>query len=491
MTTLAVYAELQPAEIWRHFGELNRIPRPSRQEAAVRAYVQEIAREYGAGASQDAYGNVVVRVPASPGRELDPVVAIQAHLDMVCEKRPGVAHDFTTDPIQPRLVGVRVYASGTTLGADNGIGAAMALATLTSPGLNHGPLELVFTVEEEIGLNGANELGPTLVQARLMINLDSEDPEELTVGCAGGSGVVFRLPLNLEPAPAGLLGVRLEVSGLKGGHSGVQIHEPLANAIKLLVAALEELVDERGVPFRVASITGGNAHNAIPRDASALLAVPADRLGDVEASMAELSAHLRTEWQTDEPGLQLSVAKVSAPERVLPVAEADALIALLREVPHGVRQMSEAFPGKVETSANLATVRMDDTSITVAASTRSFLVSELERLQHQLQEIGARAGAVVEPRPTYPAWEPNPNSELLRVAEQVYGEVFGHPAQVQVIHAGLECGVIAAKLPGMEAISFGPLIRGAHTPEEYVDIPSVEAIWRLLAALLAALKAPA
>lgn len=490
MSTSAVYAALQPAEVWRHFGELNGIPRPSRQEAAARGYVLQVAREYGADASQDAYGNVVVRVPASPGRELDPVVAIQAHLDMVCEKRPGVAHDFTTDPIRPRIEGDRVYASGTTLGADNGLGAAMALATLTSPGLDHGPLELVFTVEEEIGLNGANELDPTLVQARLMINLDSEDPEELTVGCAGGSGVVFRLPLNLEPAPAGLLGVRLEVSGLKGGHSGVQIHEPLANAIKLLVEALDELV-ERGVPFRVASITGGNAHNAIPRDASALLAVPADQVGVVEASVAELSAHLRTEWQTDEPGLQLSVAEVSSPERVLPVAEADALIALLRELPHGVRQMSEVFPGKVETSANLATVRMDDTSMTVAASTRSFLVSELGRLQHQLQEIGERAGAVLESRPAYPAWEPNANSELLRITERVYEAVFGHPAQVQVIHAGLECGVIAAKLPGMDAISFGPLIRGAHTPEEYVDIPSVEAIWRLLAALLAALKRPA
>lgn len=487
MAANPVYANLEPAEVWRHFGALNAIPRPSRQEAAAKAYVHEVARQAGAEAVDDAFGNVVVRVPASPGRAGNPIVAIQAHLDMVCEKRPGVEHDFATDPIRPRLEGERIYASGTTLGADNGIGAAMALATLTSVGLEHGPLELLFTVEEEIGLNGANALDPALIHSRLMINLDSEDPEELTVGCAGGSGAVFHMPITPDPSPEDWQGLRIEVSGLSGGHSGVQIHEPLANAIKLLVTALDKLSDV-GVPYRIVSITGGNAHNAIPRDASASLVLPPDRAAEVTALIAQLDARLKAEWSQAEPGLLVAVAPFAHMDTALSLEEGKALLGLLRDLPHGVLRLSEVFPGKVETSANLATVRTEAAAVVVATSTRSFVVAELDRLQRELREIGDRAGAVPEPRPTYPAWEPNRDSELLRVAERVYHEVFRLPAQVHVIHAGLECGVIAAKLPGMEAISFGPLIRGAHTPEEYVDIPSVGAIWRLLTALLAALS---
>jgi dipeptidase D len=487
MTIPTAYAELQPAAVWHHFGALNAIPRPSRQEAAAREYVRTVARAAGAHVSEDTYGNVVVRVPASSGRESDPPVAIQAHLDMVCEKRPGVAHDFATDPIRPRREGDRIYASGTTLGADNGVGAALALATLTTPGLAHGPLELIFTVEEEIGLNGANALDAGLVHACSLINLDSEDPEELTVGCAGGSGAVFHLPLRFEPSAEGRVGLRLEVSGLQGGHSGVQIHERLANAIKLLTAALEALRQAQ-VPFRIASLTGGNAHNAIPRDASALLAVPNDDLQSAQEAIAQASEAAAIEWRADEPGLTLTAEVVPAPEQVLTEAAGKALVTLLQELPHGVLRMSEVFPGKVETSANLATVRMDRETATVATSTRSFVAAELERLQRELVAGGERVGARLEPRPTYPAWEPNRASRLLEVSERVYAEVVGHAPEVQVIHAGLECGIIAAKLPGMEAISFGPLIRGAHTPEEFVDIPSVEAIWRLLVALLAAWK---
>jgi len=487
MSITSIYARLQPSEVWRHFAALNGIPRPSRHEAAARAYICAVAQQCGAIADEDAFGNLVVRVPASPHRETAPVVAIQAHLDMVCEKRPDVEHDFVTDPIRARIEGERVYASGTTLGADNGIGAALALATLTSSGLEHGPLELIFTVEEEIGLNGANALDPTLIRARQMINLDSEDPEELTVGCAGGSGAVFRIPITREQAPTGWQVLRVGVSGLNGGHSGVQIHEPLANAIKLLVTALDVL-QEAGIPYRIGTLAGGNAHNAIPRDAAATIAIPAERRSEAESLISRLDARLKAEWLEAEPGLQVTASPLPAAESVLPAEMGAVVMDLLRALPHGVLRLSEVFPGKVETSANLATVRTEEAALVVAASTRSFVVAELDRLQRELQEIGSRAGAELVPRPVYPAWEPNRDSELLRVAERVYREVAGHPAQVQVIHAGLECGIIAAKLPGMEAVSFGPLIRGAHTPEEYVDIPSVEATWLLLTALLAALS---
>ena len=486
MSEQPVYAGLEPAEVWRHFGALNAIPRPSRREQQAIDYVLQIAAAAGAAAEVDPRGNAIVRVPATPGREGHPTVAIQAHLDMVCEKRPEVEHDFETDPILPRRDGDRIYASGTTLGADNGIGAAMALAALTDPTVEHGPLELLFTVEEEIGLNGAAALRPEDVSARLLINLDSEDPKEITVGCAGGGGVVFTLPVTREPAPEGWEGRQLTVAGLKGGHSGVQIHERLANAIKLLVDALHTAT-ERHLPFRLSAVSGGNAHNAIPRDASALLAAPSDQLTALSEAVDDTLSHLRDEWHDDEPDLEIRLLALPAADPVLTQAQHDALFSLLLELPHGVREMSSDFPGKVETSTNLAMLRTEADAITIATSSRSFVNEELDRLQEAIRARGEAAGATADLREGYGPWEPDPHSRLAKVAEQVYAEVFGHSAEVQVIHAGLECGVIVSHLPGMEAVSFGPLIRGAHTPEEHVYISTVESSWKLLAALLRAL----
>ena len=483
MSDLNPYAGLQPEEVWKHFLALNRIPRPSGQEAAACAYVREVAAAAGAAAESDAAGNVVVRVPATPGREQAPLVAVQSHLDMVCEKRPDVAHDFAVDPIRPRVEGDRVYATGTTLGADNGIGAAMALALLTTPGLEHGPLELVFTVEEETGLTGAMGLEPGFVHARKLINLDSEDPREITIGCAGGSGFTLRFPVSREPAPEGWDARELTIEGLRGGHSGVQIHEPLANAIKLLVEILRR-VDDAGIPFRLATVTGGNAHNAIPRDACAVLALPDQQVDAFAAVMDQAQADLRQRWLADEPGLKISVLPLPAVEPVSTAEQTTALLKLLEELPHGVLRMSETFAGKVETSSNLAMARTEADHVSIATSSRSFVAEALEQVQEQIRATAERAGAEAELREGYPAWQPDPHSSLLRVTEQAFREVNGHPAEVQVIHAGLECGVIAANLPGMEAVSFGPLIRGAHTPEEYVSIPSVETSWRLLLAVL-------
>jgi dipeptidase D len=487
MTTQTdVYAGLEPPELWRHFLALNRIPRPSRKEARARAYVQQTAEAAGATWSTDASGNTVVRVPATAGCEGAPPVAIQAHLDMVCEKRPGVEHDFDRDPIRPRIEGDRIYAAGTTLGADNGIGAAAALAALTDRGLRHGPLELIFTVEEETGLHGAMRLDPGLVAARLLINLDSEDPRELTVGCAGGAGTILRLPVNREPAPPGWVRGEVALSGLKGGHSGVQIHEPLANAIKLLAHVLMR-AREGGVPFRLCSVQGGNAHNAIPRDAFAQVVVPADALPAAEAAALRANAALRSEWEADEPNLRVDLRPVQAGRDPLAPADEERLLRLLERLPHGVLQMSEAFPGKVETSSNLAQVATGEEQVEISTSTRSFATAELERVQSRIKSLGEEGGAQVEVRDGYPGWEPDPRSTLLATSVRVYRQVFGVPPEVQVIHAGLECGVIVSSLPGMEAISFGPCIQGAHTPEEYVSVPTVEMTWRLLAALLAEL----
>ena len=481
-----VYRGLEPAEVWRHFAALNSIPRPSGQEAAARAYVQQVAAQVGATWDGDERGNTVVRVPATNG--VGPTVAIQAHLDMVCEKRPDVAHKFATDPIRPRREGERIYASGTTLGADNGIGAAMALALLTSPGLRHGPLELIFTVEEETGLHGALELDPGLITARMLINLDSEDPKELTIGCAGGAGTILTLPVTFEAPPRDWQGCEIVVSGLQGGHSGVQIHENLANAIKLLTGALLYIQDATS-DFRIGSIAGGSAHNAIPRDAVASLAVAPDAVSILQEIIGMVQAEMRAHWQGDEPNLKLELRAAPVPGRVMTQREGRILLDLLDELPHGVVAMSQAFVGKVETSSNLAVVTTGESEVEIATSSRSFMTEELRQLQDRIGAMGLAAGARVEARDGYPGWQPQGDARLTQVTEAVYRHTFGYNAEVQVVHAGLECGVIVAKLLGLEAISFGPLIRGAHTPEEYIDIASVGTTWQLLVALLAALAA--
>jgi dipeptidase D len=486
MGTDEVYAGLEPRELWRHFGGLNRAPRPSRREEAARAYVRQVAEAAGALWTTDERGNTVVRVPASPGREQAPPVAVQAHLDMVCEKRPEVDHNFETDPIRPRIQGECVYGTGTTLGADNGIGAAAALALLTEPGLEHGPLELIFTVEEETGLHGAAALDPSLVHARMLVNLDSENPLELTIGCAGGAGAILHLPLALEPVSPGWIGREVVVSGLKGGHSGVQIHERLANAIKVLQRALSE-AGQAGAEFRIGTIQGGNAHNAIPRDASARLAVAPESTATLEEATAGVHDVLCLAWRRDEPGLSLEVREAPLPEAVWTPEEGARVLQLLDDLPHGVLAMSEVFPGKVETSSNLAMVRSEGGELEIATSSRSFLDEELAKVQERIRACGEASGARVEMRDGYGGWEPDPGSRLLQTAVAVYERVFGTSPEVQVIHAGLECGVIASRLPGLQALSFGPRIEGAHTPEEHVHIPTVASTWRLLTALLAAL----
>jgi dipeptidase D len=482
-----VYSGLEPRSLWQHFAALNRTPRASAHEAQARAYVERIANEVGAAFETDAAGNIVVCVPARGSRNEAPTIAVQAHLDMVCEKRPDVEHDFLRDPIRPVRRGDLLYASGTTLGADNGIGVAAALALLTTPGLRHGPLELIFTVEEETGLHGAMALDSALLRATMLINLDSEDPEELTIGCAGGAGTSLFVPLMREAIPQGWHGYEILVSGLKGGHSGVQIHEPLANAIKLLTEVLLD-AQQAGVAFRLASMSGGSAHNAIPRDAKAHIAVAPEAVQTLTGVLDAARQKLQTQWSAAEPGLSLEVRQIETLAFVMEADEQQSLIDLLESLPHGVQEMSEVFPGKVQTSTNLARVETGEAEIEIATSSRSFIAERLDEVQERIRVLGAQAGARVEVRDGYPGWEPDADSHLLRVARSAYETVFNKPPRVEVVHAGLECGVIVSKKPALEAISFGPLIRGAHSPDEHVVLSTVEPIWKLLTTVLADLS---
>jgi dipeptidase D len=491
-----VYAGLEPAQVWRHFASLNLIPRPSGQEAMASAYVRHVAESHDATWKSDARGNTVVYVPATQGREDRPTVILQAHLDMVCEKRPDVDIVFSRDPIRPQRIasaeGERIYATGTTLGADNGLGAAMAMAVLTDASVEHGPLELLFTVEEETGLHGAMELDGSLLSGKHLINLDTEDPREIVIGCAGGSGITFTLPLEGETLRPGHAALRLSVGGLQGGHSGIEIHQPRANAIKVLTAVLDHIgVTE--IPFHIWHIEGGQAHNAIPRDAWAEIACSLDDVEKVRAVAQEMESELHGSTGTHEPDAHITVEPIEAPSSAWVRPHDQVLIALLSQLPHGVLQMSQKFEGKVETSANLAVLRTrpvgdefkDAFEVSLHVSLRSFVGSEIERVCSEVIATAQKLAPEIDVdiREGYPGWQPNPGA-LLETAQRVYKEVFGREAVIEIVHAGLECGIIADKVPGLEAVSFGPLIKGAHTPEEWADVASTEAIWKLLAALL-------
>jgi dipeptidase D len=479
------YEQLEPVALWQHFAALNAIPRPSGQEGEAREYVRGVAEAAGASWAVDARGNAMVRVPAR-GAPDAPVVAIQAHLDMICESADGVAYDPGRDPIVPRREGDLILASGTTLGADNGIGAAAALALLSDPPAVHPPLELVFTVEEETGLHGAADLDVSLLRAEALINLDSEDDRALVVGCAGGAGVTAELPVEREPAPPGSQGAEIRVSGLSGGHSGVQIHERHANAILLLRAVLDRL-REAGVELRLAALDGGSAHNAIPRSATARLALTGE---GAEQAVARAASELRGEWGDDEPGLAVELVSAGGDvEAVLSAGTATALAGLLGSVPHGVIAMSERFEGTVETSANLAIVRTGAERIEVLASVRSMRERSLRDVQDEIRTSAEAHGATAESSGGYPGWEPREGSPLLALAGAAYREVHGHEPRIDVLHGGLECGVILSKAPGLDAISFGPLIEGAHTPGERVRASTVSDTYRVLLKLLAGLAA--
>ena len=478
-------AGLQPELFWRYFAAIARIPRPSKHEERIARYVLDTAEKLGLRAVQDRCGNVIVRKSATPGRESGRSLCLQAHLDMVCEKNATKVHDFLNDPIELVRKGDVLMANGTTLGADNGVGVAANLAIMADRTLVHGPLELLFTVDEETGLTGATHLDPALIASRTLLNLDSEEEGVLFVGCAGGKDTEGRWSATFEKAPVNSVAYDLSVQGLRGGHSGLEIDKGLGNAIKLLNRAVLQLAD---LGARLAAINGGKMRNAIPREGSARLFIPQKKVRRAAALVVDLNATFRAELARVEPDLVLSLtaAKENGRGRVMLPALQQQLCRTIAALPHGVLHMSAAIPGLVETSSNLAAITTTEQEIVLVTSQRSSVASRLTEAGETVGAIFALGGARVETGDGYPGWQPNLASPILKIAQQCYRSLYGREAGVKAIHAGLECGIIGERLPGMDMVSFGPTLKAVHSPDEQLEIASVVKFWDFLRAILRA-----
>jgi dipeptidase D len=473
---------LEPKRLWEYFAELSAIPRGSKNEAKAAAYVVGVAKKLGLEVRQDSAGNVIVRKRATQGRERAPIVALQGHLDMVCEKNKDKVHNFEKDPIALRRNGNFLTADGTTLGADNGIGVATALALMEERSLQHGPLEFLFTIDEETGLTGANNLGGDFVQARTLINLDSEEEGVLFVGCSGGADSVGVLAVEFEAMPPQSIAMNLKIGGLRGGHSGLEIHTGRGNAIKLMNRALFQLAE---IGVRLASIEGGNKRNAIPRETEAIVVVPKKLVEKVKNIVASYDALFKTEYATVDGGVTLTIGEIKGKKvRVIKKAQQKKLHNLLYSLPHGVILMNPDIPGLVEISTNLATIATKKKGIEIATSQRSPVESEKKDIVQMVHSVFVLSGAEVTHGDGYPGWKPNINSAILKIAKDTYQQKYGKAPQVLAVHAGLECGIIGEKFPGIDMLSFGPTLEMVHSPEERVHIDTVKTFWEYLAAIL-------
>jgi len=474
--------DLEPRLLFRRFAEILAIPRASGREERMRRYVLDWASQQGFRAQVDSVGNVVVRVPASAGLEHARTIVLQGHLDMVCEKNKEFEHDFDRDPIPAVVAGDLIRTRGTTLGADNGIGVAAAMAVAEDPDARHGPLELLFTVDEETGLTGAFNLDPSLITGRMLLNLDSEHEGTLFVGCAGGGDTTITIPAPAALVPDGHVCLTVRVSGLKGGHSGLDIALGRGNAIRILARAVAAGVGLDG--FQFGCIEGGNKRNAIPREASACVYLAPDKVEAFQRGAAEFDALIRTELGAADPGVQVRVSRDPGACPAMDAATSGRLLRLLLALPHGPLAMSQDIPGLVETSSNLAVVRRDSTAVTVLCNSRSSIASALDAVRLGIEAAGHLAGGTVEKSGQYPGWRPNMASPLLAVTRECWRQITGQEPHVTAIHAGLECGVLNERIPGMDSISFGPDIRGAHSPDEQVSIASTGRFYAFLKALL-------
>ena len=470
-------------EILDVFTQINTIPRCSGQEAAISGWLLSWAVENGFDASADTAGNLVVRVPPSVGYERSPVIALQGHMDMVCEKTPDSEHDFSTDPIQTIRDGDWVRADRTTLGADNGIALAIAMVLAADRTIAHPPLELLFTVDEETGLNGAKKIETGLFRSKILLNIDSEKEGTFTIGCAGGRDTRIDVPLLTRPVSETDRPLKISVSGLCGGHSGVDIHKNRANANLLLARCLDKL-REKG-EIRLAEVHGGSAHNAIPRDAAAV--VVCGRTGEetVSATVSAFEKTARREFEATEPDLKIAVEVTNTVPSALSVRDTNRIVYLLVALPHGVMGMSsDVAGGVVETSTNLATIRTLDGQMQILTSQRSSMQSKLDEVSSKIRALAALAGGTTKNENEYPPWPPDRDAPLLERCRREYRDLFAKDPVVEVMHAGLECAIIGSKFEGMQMISFGPDLENPHSPGERLNIPSVGKIWRFLLALL-------
>lgn len=476
-------ANLEPRIVWEQFDAITQVPRPSKKEGRIIDFLIDFAQKHGLEYRKDAIGNVVMRKPATPGYEERPTVILQAHMDMVCEKNSDVEFDFDHDAIRPYIDGGWVRAEGTTLGADCGIGMAAALAVMIDPAVEHGPVEALFTVDEETGLTGAFELGEEMLTGKYLVNLDSEDEGELFIGCAGGIDTIATFSYTMEEAPKNYTFFRVDVSDLLGGHSGDDIDKGRVNSNKTVARLLWEGM--QSCELRLSYFSGGNLRNAIPREAYAIFGVPTRLKNDFLKRYRLLAADLENECRYNEPNFKITLNEMPEVSEVLDPRTQFGLVYALIGVPNGVIAMSAAVPGLVETSTNLASVKFEaGNRIVVTSSQRSSVESAKTYVMQMVESVFALAGADVAHSDGYPGWTPNPDSRLLEVTADAYRRLFATEPKVRAIHAGLECGLFLEKYPDLEMVSFGPTLRGVHSPDERLEIATVPKFWELLLEVL-------
>lgn len=468
--------DLKPQGVFHYFAEICKVPRPSKKEEKIIAYLQAFGKKHNLETLTDEVGNVLIKKPATPGMENRKTIVLQSHVDMVCEKNNDVQHDFLNDPIETEIDGEWLKAKGTTLGADNGIGVATELAILADDTIAHGPLECLFTIDEETGLTGAFALKEGFMNGDILLNLDSEDEGELFIGCAGGIDTVAQFAYQEVDVPAGYFCCKVQVKGLKGGHSGGDIHLGRGNANKILNRFLSQTLKK--YDMYLCEIDGGNLRNAIAREAHAVIALPEADKHAVRADLNIFAAEVQAEYNVTDPDLQLLMESEAPRAKAIDKDTTKRLLQAIYAVPHGVYAMSQDIPGLVETSTNMASVKMKPGNIIrIETSQRSSTASSKRDMNTMIRTVFEMAGAEVSSGEGYPGWKPNPHSEILEIATASYKRLFGVDAKVKAIHAGLECGLFLDKYPTLDMISFGPTLQGVHSPDERMLIPTVQKFW--------------
>jgi len=473
---------LKPEILWQRFYEISQVPRPSKKEEKIRAHLRNVLQDLKLDFTEDKVGNIVAKVPATKGMENAPIVVLQGHVDMVCEKNKDKNFDFENDPIELVKDNGWIKADGTTLGSDNGIGVAASLAVVTDENVVHGPLELLFTIDEETGLTGANNLQPGFVSGKLLLNMDSEEDGAFYIGCSGGIDTVGRLKLDFANTTNDYAQFELTVTGLKGGHSGLDIIQGRGNAIKILGRCLNKLSDTK---LLINQISGGSLRNAIPREAETIISIPSDSVKKAQKIIGDFENEVKNEFKTVDSGVKIVFQpSKSKSEKSFTKEITEKLISTIMALPHGVIAMSADIPGLVETSTNLATIKMENDKLIIGTSQRSSIDSAKYFAGGSVASIFKLAGFDFNHTDGYPGWKPNVNSEILKISKEVFKNLYNKEPEIKAIHAGLECGILESKNPGMDMISFGPTIQNAHSPDERVEIETVEKFYDLLKGIL-------
>ena len=477
---------LSPSRLWHYFGEILQIPRPSKKEEKIAAFLVDFGKIHGLETLRDGIGNVIIRKPATTGKENVKSVVLQSHIDMVCEKNSDKVHDFDKDPIEAYVEDGWVTANGTTLGADDGIGIAAQLAILEAKDIEHGPIECLFTVDEETGLTGAFGLDTKILKSKILLNLDSEDDGQIFIGCAGGKDTVAEMPYNKEKVPSGYTAYKISVTGLRGGHSGDDIQKGYGNANKILNRLLWTASRDFGLLLN--DFNAGNLRNAIAREGFALVIIPDGKKADFEAYAKTYNNTIKSEFKVTEPGLLVAIEKTGMPEFILNKDTQDRLLKGIYACPHGVIAWSQDIDNFVETSTNLASVKFKKDIIEITTSQRSSVESAKVDIANMVASTLQLAGFKTRHTDGYPGWTPNPNSDILKTTVDSYKKLFGMEPVVRSIHAGLECGLFLEKYPHLDMVSFGPTIKGAHSPDERLDISTTEKFWKHLVDVLENIK---